>query len=45
MKDVGRTMTMGVTTPVTLGFGAAIKTSADFGSRYVTCRSNRSSKW
>ncbi|GEQ04572.1 phage tail tape measure protein [Staphylococcus gallinarum] len=30
MKDVGRTMTMGVTTPVTLGFGAAIKTSADF---------------
>lgn len=30
MTDMGRTMTVGVTTPLTLGFGAAIKKSADF---------------
>ena len=30
MTGIGRTMTVGVTTPITLGFGAAIKTSADF---------------
>ncbi len=30
MTSIGRTMTVGVTTPITLGFGAALKTSADF---------------
>ncbi|SUM34026.1 phage tail tape measure protein, TP901 family, core region [Staphylococcus gallinarum] len=31
MKNVGQSMSMYVTAPVTLGFGAAIKKSADFG--------------
>lgn len=30
MTSLGRTMTMGVSTPITLGLGAALKTSADF---------------
>ncbi|MEB8101058.1 phage tail tape measure protein [Staphylococcus xylosus] len=30
MTDMGRNMTVGVTTPITLGLGAAIKKSADF---------------
>lgn len=30
MKGMGRSMTVGVTTPITLGLGAAIKKSADF---------------
>ncbi|RZI03037.1 phage tail tape measure protein [Staphylococcus condimenti] len=30
MTDVGRNMTMGVTTPIVAGLGAAVKTSADF---------------
>ncbi|MCI2773410.1 phage tail tape measure protein [Staphylococcus petrasii] len=33
MSSVGRTMTVGVTTPITMGLGAAIKTSADFESQ------------
>lgn len=33
MSSMGRSMTMGVTTPITLGLGAAIKTSADFESQ------------
>lgn len=30
MTDMGRSMTVGVTTPITLGLGAAVKKSADF---------------
>lgn len=30
MTDIGRSMTIGVTTPVVMGLGAAVKTSADF---------------
>ncbi|CAC6519002.1 TP901 family prophage L54a [Staphylococcus aureus] len=30
MTSLGRTMTMGVSAPITLGLGAALKTSADF---------------
>lgn len=30
MTSLGRMMTMGVSTPITLGLGAALKTSADF---------------
>ena len=30
MKSTGKTMSVGITAPVIAGFGAAIKTSADF---------------